>query len=108
MINYNWNCKTVDVYPSQDDNTDVVYNVHWRVTGEDDKTSTTASSIGTQVLNTDNITDFVPFEDLTNDQIVEWTKATMGEEQVTAIETSIASQISEKENPTSITMTIKD
>lgn len=107
MINYNWDCKTVDVYPSQNDNTDVVYNVHWRVTGEDDKTLTTSNSIGTQVLNTESITEFIPFEDLTNDQIVEWTKATMGEEQVAAIESGIAKQIAEKENPTSITMHIE-
>lgn len=107
MINYNWDCKTVDVYPSQNDNADVVYNVHWGVTGEDDKTLTTSNSIGTQVLNTESITEFIPFEDLTNDQIVEWTKATMGEDQVAAIEGSIAKQIAEKENPTSVTMHIE-
>lgn len=108
MINYTWDCKTVDVYPTQDDNTDVVYNVHWRVNGEDDKTLITSNSIGTQVLNTESITEFIPFEDLTNYQIVEWTKATMGEDQVTTIERSIAKQIAEKENPTSVTKTIGD
>jgi len=32
----------------------------------------------------------------------------MGEEQVQSIEDSIASQIAEKENPTSVTMTIEN
>ena len=36
MTTYNWNCKTVDCYPEQDNEADVVYNVHWIVTGEKD------------------------------------------------------------------------
>ena len=34
---YNWNCKTVDVHPIEDNETDVVYNVHWIVTGVSDE-----------------------------------------------------------------------
>ena len=26
---YTWDCKTVDVYPEFESNSDVVYNVHW-------------------------------------------------------------------------------
>jgi hypothetical protein len=26
---YEWNCKTVDVYPDYEGHTDTVYNVHW-------------------------------------------------------------------------------
>jgi hypothetical protein len=29
---YTWDCKTVDTYPTHNEQTDVVYNVHWRVT----------------------------------------------------------------------------
>ena len=36
MTTYNWNCKTVDCYPEQDNEADVVYNVHWIVTGTSD------------------------------------------------------------------------
>ena len=34
-INYKWDCKTVDV-KTIDGNEDTVFNVHWRLTGEDD------------------------------------------------------------------------
>ena len=104
MITYNWNCKTVDVYPTDGDYTDVVYNVHWIVTGKDEDIS--ATSIGTQVLDTSSITDFIPFDELTNEEVVAWTKATMGDEQVASIETNIASQIADLINPKSVTMTI--
>ena len=106
MITYNWNCKTVDVYPTDGDYTDVVYNVHWIVTGKDEDANVSATNIGTQVLDTSTITDFIPFDELTNEEVVAWTKATMGDEQVASIEANIASQIADLINPKSITLTI--
>ena len=47
-----------------------------------------------------------PFEDLTNEIVVEWTQDAMGEEQVTDIEANIAANIELLINPTSITLTI--
>ena len=104
MIAYDWNCKTVDVHPQEEGETDVVYNVHWIVTGVDGDYS--ASCIGTQVVPLSEGGTFIPFEDLTNDVVVEWTKEAMGEEQVTQIEAGVASEIEGKINPTSVTMTI--
>ena len=111
MTTFEWNCRTVDVHPTEGEYTDVVYNVHWRVTGTSDQVDPegnayTSTSIGTQVLDTSTITDFIPFADLTNEEVVQWTKDTMGTEQVDGIEAGIESSISEEINPTSITMTI--
>jgi len=105
MITYDWNCKTVDVHPQEEGKTNVVYNVHWVVTGIQEDYS--ATNIGTQVVLLSEGGDFIPLEDLTNETIVGWTKDAIGEEQVKAIETSIASQIEEEINPTSVTMTIE-
>ena len=111
MTTYDWNCKTVDCYPEQDNEADVVYNVHWIVTGTSDQVDPqgqaySATNIGTQTLDTSQITTFIPFEDLTNDEVVAWTKSAMGAEQVTAIEASLESQINSLITPTSITLTI--
>ena len=111
MTTFEWNCRTVDVHPTEGEYTDVVYNVHLIVTGTSDQVDPegnayTSTSIGTQVLDTSTITDFIPFADLTNAEVVQWTKDTMGTEQVDAIEAGIESSISEEINPTSITMTI--
>jgi len=112
MINYNWNCKTVDAYPKEADKTDVVYNVHWIVTGVSDQVDSenkpyTAKNIGTQVLNTSDITNFIPFDQLTNEKITEWTKAAMGSEGITNIESNIEKAIDSLIAPTSVTLTIK-
>lgn len=111
MTNYNWNCKTVDCYPEQDNEADVVYNVHWIVTGTSSEIDPqgmpySATNIGTQTLDTSQITEFIPFDQLTNDEVVAWTKGAMGDEQVASIEASIQSQIDSLITPTSVTLTI--
>ena len=113
MTTYNWNCRTVDCYPEQDNEADVVYNVHFIVTGTSDQTDPqgmpwSATNIGTQTLDTSQITDFIPFDQLTNDEIVAWTKGAMGDEYVAAIEKSIQDQIDYLITPTSVTLTIGD
>ena len=111
MTTYDWNCKTVDAYPQDGEYTDLVYNVHWIVTGVSDELNPegvaySATSIGTQTLDVSDVTNFIPFEDLTNEQVVTWTKGAMGEEQVASIEASIQSQIDALITPTTVTLTI--
>ena len=77
MINYNWNCKTVDAYPKEADKTDVVYNVHWIVTGVSDQLDPddnpyTARIIGTQLLDISDITGFIPFDQQVSSQRGNW------------------------------------
>jgi len=113
MITYDWNCKTVDAYPQDGEYTDLVYNVHWIVTGVSDElkpdgTTYSATNIGTQNLNVSDVTEFIPFEDLTNEIVVGWTQEAMGEEQVASIEASIESQINSLITPTTVTLTIED
>ena len=108
---YNWNCKTVDVHPTEGGYTDVVYNVHWILTGTSEEVDSEgnpykATSIGTQVLDTSEITVFIPVEDLTNEEITNWTKAAMGEEQVAGLEESLQNTINSLITPTSVTITI--
>ena len=111
MINYTWNCKVVDAYPQDGEYADVVYNVHWNLLAVSDQLNPegvayASSNIGTQILNVSDITDFIPFEDLTNEESVAWTQTAMGEEQVASIEANIAQAIELLITPTSITATI--
>ena len=111
MVTYDWNCKTVDAYVEKNNEADVVYNVHWRVTGVSDTMDPEnnpyqATSIGTQTLNSDPESEFIPFDQVTNEEVVAWTQEAMGEEQVANIEAGIASQIESMIHPTTITLTI--
>ena len=100
-----WDVKTVDVYPTKADHSNVIYNVHWRVTkteGEDYE----ATSYGTQSLETDDLKDFIDFESVTTAQVEAWVIAAMGDETVTELEANLAAQIEQQKNPTSIQKTI--
>ena len=108
---FNWDCKTVDAYPLVGEDSDVVYNVHWIVTGVSDQLDPQgnpyqARSIGTQALSTDDITDFIPFEDLTNEVVVGWTKGAMGEFDVTSVEDGIQNSIDLQITPVSVTLIV--
>jgi len=111
-IGYTWNVSTVDTYPTLDGNADVVYNVHWRLTAEDDANQDadgnnwTASSYGTQSVDTSDLSSFTSFADLTSSDVQGWVEAAMGEEAVTALKSGLDAQIEAKINPTSVTKTI--
>ena len=108
MNTYTWDCKTVDVYPTHESLTDVVYNVHWRLTGTDPTDTYSATVIGTEMLSVETIQPerFIPVADLTNAQVTAWVEEQMGADRVAELKASVDSQITEDITPTTITMQI--
>lgn len=111
MNTYTWNCRTVDAYPTHTDEngvteSQVVYNVHWRVTGSDETHNATV--IGTQTLATADLSGFTSFDAVTHEDMIAWTQAAMGEERVAELEASLDAQIAELAAPSSVTLTIAD
>jgi len=111
-INYAWDVSTVDTYPTKDSNSDVVYNVHWRLKATDDANNDedgnpqTAEVYGSQGLDTDDISSFTAFADLTSSDVQGWVEAAMGADKVTELKSGLDAQIAEKITPTSVTKTI--
>jgi hypothetical protein len=111
-VSYLWNCTRVDVYPVEDENPDVVYNVHWNLLGASNEDLMPngqpyqASTVGTQMLDTSTITEFIPFEDLTDEIVTDWVITAMGSEAVEALELGIFNMIEEQISPTSISLII--
>ena len=111
-IGYTWDVSTVDTYPTLESNADVVYNVHWRLTAEDDANqdadgnNLTAFSYGTQSVDTSDLSSFTSFADLTSSDVQGWVETAMGEEAVQNLKDGLDAQIEAKINPTSVTKTI--
>jgi len=103
---YTWDCKTVDTYPTHADQEHVIYNVHWRVTGSDGTNE--ATHIGTQALNTEDLTDFTAFDSVRHSNVVDWTKAELGAERVAEIESALDATLVEMATPTSVTRIIEE
>ena len=75
-----------------------VYTAHWTVNLEEQGQSAGAyGSVGFGDPDPDNYT---PFDQLLEDQVIDWVKTALGDEQVASIEASLETQIQEKLNPT--------
>ena len=121
-INYTWNVATVDTNPSVTDanavtQTDVIYNVHWRLTGTDDTNVDyqdadgndvyyTADVYGTQALDISDLGSFTAFDDVTASDVEGWVTTAMGDDEVQSLKDAIAAKITEAITPTSVTRTI--
>jgi len=92
-----WNIVQMDAYPEYEGNADVVFTVHWTLTAvEGEYAGSVYGSVG---LTLDPEATYVPYADLTKEQVVGWVHAALGEEQVAAYEASVAQQIADQANP---------
>ena len=111
-ISYTWNVSTVDTYPTKDSKSDVVHNVHWRLTATDDTNKDsdgnnwTAEVYGSQSVDTSDLSSFKVFADLTASDVQGWVEAALGADKVTELKAGLDANIAEKVTPTSVTKTI--
>lgn len=98
---YTWAVVQMDCYPEEDGEMDVVFNVHWTLTGTDGTYS--GSVYGSQGVTVDAGAPFTPYADLTEAQVIGWVQDSMGEERVAALEANVAAQIAAQIDPPVVT-----
>jgi hypothetical protein len=91
----------MDAYPEKDGLTDVVFTCHWNLTGDDGE-GHTGYAYGSVGVTLDE-SDYTPYADLTQAQVIGWVQDALGTEQVASLEASVASQIEQQINPTVVT-----
>ena len=107
-ITYQWNVNTVDVYPSEGGESNVIYNVHWRLNATDTEVDAegnpyVASVYGTQSLDTSDLSNYTDFDSVTSSQVQGWVEAAMGEEAVQNLKDGLDAQIAALITPASVT-----
>ena len=108
-IGYTWDVSTVDTYPTKDSKSDVVYNVHWRLTATDDTNKDsdgnnwTATTYGSQNVDTSDLSSFIEWSSLKASDVQGWVETAIGSDAVTAMKTALDAEIAEKVTPTSVT-----
>jgi hypothetical protein len=92
-----WKINTLDRDLTQGSNENIITTIHWTASDSDADGNTGYSygSVGVTLVGTPT-----PYSDVTEADAIGWAKDALGDEQVTAIEASIASQIDLKANPT--------
>tara|TARA_R100000687_G_scaffold47506_1_gene38067 strand:- start:256 stop:600 length:345 start_codon:yes stop_codon:yes gene_type:complete len=111
-INYTWDVSTVDTFPTHNSQTDVIHQVHWKLTATDDVNNDsdgnpqTAFVAEKQPLDTSDLSSFIAFASVTTSDVQGWVETALGADTVTELKTSLAAQIAEKVTPTSVQKTI--
>lgn len=100
-----WNVVQLDCYPQADGETDVVFTVHWTLTGTETvgQETYTGSVYGSVGVTLDPQAPFTPYNQLTLDQVVGWVKDALGAEQVAAYEDNVEKQIADQQDPPVVT-----
>lgn len=94
----NWTVTAMNCYPQADNQTDVVFTVHWTCAGTQDTYS--ASVYSTCAVPAPEGT-FTPYDQLTQDQVLGWVWANGVDKDAT--EASVQQQIDNQINPPVVT-----
>lgn len=78
-MNITWKISNIEWIEELDGHNKVVKNVHWWVQAVDEN-GNMGYTWGNQQLPTDNIDEFIPFETLTEDQVLAWACSQMNVE----------------------------
>ena len=96
-----WLITQLDRQETKDSLSDVVLNVNWyayetkTVDGED----YSGKESGTVTLNAPDSSNYKAYKSLTQDEVITWVKNVLGTDEITKIETSIATQITKATEP---------
>ena len=98
-ITNTWNVVQMQAYPEYEGEPDVVFTVHWTLSGTDGTYS--GSSYGSVGITLTEGSTFTPYADLTLDQVLGWVWANGVDKDAT--EAAVAAQIEAQINPPVVT-----
>lgn len=96
---FKWSVTQMDAYPQVDGETDVVFNVHWTCSGTDGTYNASVYSTATVTTNPEE--PFTPYNQLTEDQVLQWVWASSADKNTT--EAAVQQQIDNQINPPVVT-----
>ena len=101
MANATWDIAQLERHlPDGDTCPDgAVYTAHWTASLEEDGES--ASAYGSVGFSDPDPSTFVPFSELTKEEVTNWVFDVLGPDQIVSIEEGLYNQIQQKINPTS-------
>ena len=106
-ITYRWDLRPIEVTYSSASMDNVVSRVHWRYFAETEATSSRgvsgsfmATAFGVEDLSPVASADFTAYGSLTEDLVIGWVTASMGDVRVTEMLTNVSGSLEKQLNPT--------
>ena len=100
-ITNTWAVVQMNAHPEYEGEPDVVFTVHWTLTGTDGTYN--GSVYGSVGVTINEGATFTPYADLTESQVVGWVQDALGEEAVMGYEANVAQQIADQIDPPVVT-----
>lgn len=88
-----WAVESVKYMIDHDGRSNVIFETHWRCIVTDQATGINANASGKQSIQISDLSDFCPYDNVTAEDAVTWTKAAMGETAVAAIEANATARL---------------
>lgn len=86
-----WKVTNLNVYPNSEGQTDVVCSASWNVSGTDGTFNGSLNGATAFKLNPDAL--YIPFDQLTEEQVLAWVFESLGEESKATAEADVDAQI---------------
>lgn len=98
---FTWSITQMQAYPQADGEVDVVFQVTWACQGVEVSSGTTyqTTSIGVQPVTYTAGTPFIPYDQLTEQQVLDWVFTALGQDGITTVEDGVQSVINAQINP---------
>jgi hypothetical protein len=96
-----WKIATIEKAPTEGNLSDVCKVIHWRADEIEtvDGVDYSGGSYGSVSLEAPDASSFTAYASITESDAISWAKAALGADEVTRVEASIASQITEAKTP---------
>ena len=96
-----WKVGVMECYPTYQQENDVVFTVHWDCTGSETVNDTTYNGrvYGSTGVTYHSGSDFTPYEQLTEQQVLGWVWDSLGSGSKENYETAVQTQIDNQINP---------
>jgi hypothetical protein len=98
---YTWKIKQLDCKPSLNGQSNVIYTAHWELTASNETHQATIVGIHSIPYNDNG--NYIPYEQVTESQVIEWIKDLMGDTIVALMESNASKQLETSEESASIT-----
>ena len=98
-INYSWDFPNIEVQYTSNSLADVVTELRWHLTGEVGGGEYFDGRVGILKVGPVAAESYVAYESLTKDIVTAWVTASLGDEYVTELETTISGSIVNMMNP---------
>lgn len=96
---YNWSVSSI--YTLQQPNPNYVVNVFWSISGSDGKNTVTSHG-NTKLPVQESNKNFIPYDQLTEAQVVTWIKQEVGQEEVALLQSNLDDRLNSINNQTSV------